>query len=293
MTTTAPERTRPAPRDALVGRRSRRPRLGVLTWLALVSAGVIVLLALIGPYIGPYDPTDIVGRPSQPPSAQFWAGTDQTGMDVFSRTMAGTRIDVIIALASTAVATTVGVALGLIIGMNEAGRSLVGFLARGCSRFLDLMEAVPVVIISLVIVSFFGINTMTMIVALSIILMPIQARLVRTEVLRVRSEAYLDAARQAGLTEREIIVRHVLPNSTRPALQNTSVVFGITIVLTAALGFLGVGLAPPTPEWGSMITRGAGDAAVGKLWAAGVPSIALCITVATVSILARRFGVRR
>lgn len=256
-------------------------------YLIFMPVAVIFLLAIIGPWIAPHDPTSVVGGPSSSPSWEFWAGTDASGMDVFSRTLAGARIDVLIAAGVTILATVGGIILGLAIGMNESGFGPRGFIARGAARFLDLMEAVPTVIVALVVVSFFGTSSMTMIVTLALILAPIQARLVRTEVLRVRSDAYLDAGRQAGLSEIALVIRHVLPNSSIPALQNASVIFGLTIILTAALGFLGVGLPPPTPEWGSMITRGAGDAAMGKLWSAGVPALALCLTVASVAVVGR------
>lgn len=270
-------------------RRRRGPRWSVGTWIA-VGFGVLILgAAIFAEWVVPYDPTDIVGMPSEPPSGEHWGGTDSTGMDVFSRTVAAARIDVLIALCATVLATSAGVLVGMLIGMNEAGRGPLGLSARGISRGLDLLEAVPTIIISIVVVAFFGMSNVTMVIALAVILTPIQARLTRTEVLRVRNEAYLDAARQTGLGEVAVTLRHALPNSIRPALENSSVVFGITIVLTAALGFLGVGLPPPTPEWGSMITRGAGDAAVGRWWSAGFPAVALCITVGTVSVLARRF----
>jgi peptide/nickel transport system permease protein len=262
-------------------------RVSPNTLLLFVPVALVLLVALVGPWIVPFDPTKVVGAPSLSPNSEFLLGTDSTGLDVFSRTIAGARIDVTIALFVTIASTVGGILIGLTIGMNESGHGLGGFLARGAARFLDLLEAVPTVIVALVVVSFFGTSSLTMIFTLSVILAPIQARLVRTEVLRVRGDAYLDAARQAGLSETQLVFRHVLPNSSVPALQNASVVFGLTIILTAALGFLGVGLAPPTPEWGSMITRGAGDAAIGKLWAAGAPAFALCATVASVAIVGR------
>ncbi|GAA1854179.1 ABC transporter permease [Pseudonocardia ailaonensis] len=277
----------PAPADR------RRPGPGFGTWAAAVLLGLVLVVALFGPVIAPHDPTAVVGLPSRPPSGEHWGGTDSTGMDVFSRTLAGTRIDVLIAVFSTILATALGVVVGLAVGMNESRRGPVGTLARAVSRLLDLLQAIPVVIVGLVVVSFFGTNTVTMVLAIAVILMPIQARLTRTEVLRVRGDAYLDAARQAGQHELRLIVKHVLPNSVRPALLNVSVILGISIVLTAALGFLGVGLPPPTPEWGSMIAHGAGDAAVGKWWSAAFPAAALCVTVAASSVLTNRFTLRR
>lgn len=255
--------------------------------LALLLA-LLLVITVIGPWIVPQDPTLVVGPPSTAPGGEFWAGTDSSGLDVFSRTVAAARIDVVIAAAVTLIATAAGVLIGLGIGMNESRPSVTGFAARAGARFLDLLEAVPTLIVGLVAVSFFGVTRITLILALALIVMPIQARLVRTEVLRVRSEAYLDAARQAGLSELRLILRHVLPNSVLPAVQNGSVIFGFAIILVAALGFLGVGLPPPTPEWGTMITDGAGDAATGRFWAAGFPAAALCLTVALVSVAAAR-----
>ena len=276
------EEPAPAPKG------QRRLRVG--TVIACLPVLLVLLVAVVGPWIAPLDPTRVAGTPSTSPGGKFLLGTDNAGLDVFSRTLAGARIDVVIATFATVLATTAGVAVGLVVGMNESRGGFLGFAARSTARGMDLLEAVPTIIVALVVVSFFGTSTLTMVLTLAIILAPLQARLVRTEVLRVRHDAYLDAGRQAGLTEVGLVVRHVLPNSVTPAFQNAPVLFGVTIILTAALGFLGVGLPPPTPEWGAMITRGAGDAAVGKFWAAGAPAVALCLTVASVSLLGRRLA---
>lgn len=166
--------------------------------------------------------------------------------------------------------------------MNECMGGVRGHLARGAGRVIDFMQALPAIVIGLVAVTFYGANVATLICAVSFILCPVQMRLVRTEVLRVRFDAYLDAARMAGLSEFQLTLRHVLPNSCWPALENVTVLFGTSIVLLAALGFLGVGLPPPAPEWGSMIARGAAEASSGRWWAAGFPTLALALTVAGV-----------
>jgi len=280
-----------APHRELIRGLTRVPPADLVLGLGLVA---LLLVAVAGPWVVPQDPTSVVGPPSNPPDGQFWAGTDQSGLDVFSRTVVATRVDVLIAAAVAVLATAAGVVIGLGVAMNESRPSVAGFAARAGARFLDLLEAVPTIVVGLVAVSFFGVTRPTLILALALIVTPMQARLVRTEALRVRSEAYLDAARQAGLGEVRLIVRHVLPNSVVPALQNASVLFGFAIILVAALGFLGVGLPPPTPEWGSMITDGAGDASTGRFWAAGFPAVALCLTVALISVLgARLSGTRR
>jgi peptide/nickel transport system permease protein len=238
------------------GWRQKLPRLAPIA--------VLILIAAVGPSLLPYDPEKVVGSGSLPPGGEHIFGTDSAGLDVFSRTIAATGTNLMIALLVTVVATLVGIVLGLAIGMNESSGGVRGTLSRGTARIVDLAEAVPGVVIGLAAVAFYGANIVTLTLAMAFILCPIQIRLVRTEVLRVRSDAYLDAARMAGMSETELTVRHVFPNSSWAALENSSVVFAVTIILTAALGFIGVGLPPPTPEWGAMLSRGASDALVGR-----------------------------
>jgi peptide/nickel transport system permease protein len=247
--------------------------------LALVPAALLLLLAVVGPQVVPFSPVDVVARPDLLPGGAHWFGTDSSGMDVLSRTVAAGRVNLVIGLATAVVATVVGVAVGLLVGMTEARTGPVGMLARGASRALDLVQALPAIVIGLVLIAFFGASVPSLVLALSVILFPNQARLVRAEVLRVRGEAFVDAARLSGESELVLVLRNVLPNSAWPALENTSLVFGSAIVLTAGLGFLGVGLPPPTPEWGSMIAIGAPAAASGRWWSALFPAVALALTV--------------
>jgi peptide/nickel transport system permease protein len=271
----------------------RRPAnwLRWLSWWRVVPALAILLIAVIGPWLTPYSATDVVARPSISPNGTHLMGTDSSGLDVFSRVIAGARNDVAIALADVLLATGIGIATGLAVGMNESKRGPLGLLARGISRALDLLQAIPAIVIGLVLVAFFGASVTSLTVALAVILAPYQARLVRAEVLRVRTEAYLDAARMAGEREFVLTMRHVLPNASWAALENTSVVFGAAVLNTAALGFLGVGLHPPTPEWGSMISTGAADAAVGRWWPALFPALAMVACVGAFAAAGQRlFG---
>ncbi|MEV8547997.1 ABC transporter permease [Streptomyces sp. NPDC051572] len=260
---------------------------------ALVPALLFLLLALVGPWITPWNPTEAVASPHVKPGASHWFGTDASGLDIFSRVLAAARNDIQIALTTAVIATVIGVALGLLIGMNESKGRLLGPSARFMARALDLMQAIPTVVIGLVLVAFFGASVRTLIISLAVILFPIQARLVRTEVLRVRSEAYLDAARMSGESEFRLTVRHVLPNSSWPALENSTVLFSVAILITSALGFLGVGLQPPTPEWGSMIAGGASDAAVGRWWSGLFPALAMTLCVVAYSNAGHRLFGRR
>ena len=270
-----------------IGQSVRRPwpaRWARLRWPRLLPAALLLLLAAVGPLVVRYNPVRIAGPGSVAPNGQFWMGTDPTGLDIYSQVMAATRLNLAIAAQVVLLSTASGIVLGLVIGMNESRRGPLGLAARGIGRFVDFAQAVPAIVVGLVMVSFFGASAVTLVIAIAAILTPIQTRLVRVEVLQVRGEAFLDAARMAGTGEFALTWRHVLPNAVRPATANVSVIFGVSIILTAALGFLGAGLPPPTPEWGSMIARGATDAAVGRWWSASFPLLALIFSVVAVSL---------
>ncbi len=266
---------------------------GIWSWAPVYPVVAVFIIAIIGPWIVPLSPIEVAGSPNLPPGGAFHFGTDSTGLDVFSRTIAAFRNDIVIATLTSLVSTTVGILLGLLIGMNESRRGLLGWVARFLARVLDLIQAVPAVVIALALVAVVGTSVFSLTVALAIILTPNQARMVRTEVLKVRTDAYIDAARMAGEREFALTLRHVLPNASWPALENASLVFGAAILITATLGFLGVGLQPPTPEWGSMISTGASDAAVGRWWSFVFPAIALLIAVGSFALAGHRIFGRR
>ncbi|WP_415394499.1 ABC transporter permease (plasmid) [Rhodococcus globerulus] len=275
---------------ASVDRTTRKTRQ-LARWLGFVPVSALLLIAIVGPAVVPYSTHDVVARPDLPPSTTHWFGTDASGLDVFSRTIAATQNNLMIGLLTTAIATALGITLGVTVGMNESRHGVFGVLARSTSRAIDLTQSVPAIVVGMVLIAFFGSSVWSITLALSVVLLPNQTRLVRTEVLRVRSEAYLDAARLSGEKEFALIVRHVLPNSAWPAMENASLVFGSAIVIAAGLGFLGVGLQPPTPEWGTMISTGAASAAAGRWWSALFPAIAIAISVFAITGAGRRlFG---
>lgn len=256
----------------------------VLAWWPVLPLAFFVLLAVFGSGLVPFDPERAIGSASVSPDGTYYFGTDRSGMDVFSRTIVATRLNMLVAVSVTVFATIAGSVVGMALGMNESRRGLSGFVARATSRTLDLLQAVPVLLIGLVAVAFFGRNTTVMIVTIAILLLPNQARLVRNETLRVRSEAYLDAARLAGASELTLTRKHVLPNAIGPAINNMSVIFALAIIITAGLGFVGAGVQPPTPEWGTMLSIGAPEVQAARWWAAFFPALFLALCVAAVSL---------
>jgi len=275
--------------DALRTRARTFPRRRLALLSLLAPPAVLVAVAVIGPLLVPYSPIDVVARPDQAPSAEHWFGTDVYGLDVFSRVIAATRNDLTVGLVAALLATVLGIVVGLFTGSNESRRGIVGGLARGVTRGLDLFDALPQIVVGLVLLAFFGRDLLTLAVVCGLLMIPTQARVVRTEVLRVRTEAYLESARLAGESPLGVLWRHVLPNSVWPALENASYIFGIAVTVAAGLGFLGVGLPPPTPEWGSMIADGATAAAAGRWWSSFFPCLALAITVVIMSNLSHRY----
>lgn len=263
--------------------RSEVTRRRAPVWIGAVPFGILVLITLFARVIVPFDPERVAGPSNLAPDATHLFGTDATGMDVFSRTIAATQINLLMAFLVTIFATVLGLIIGLIVGMNEATTGVFGIAGRGVNRFIDLTDAVPPLIVGVVVVGLFGPSVLSLSIALSLILLPNQVRLTRAEVLKVRGDAYVDAAVMAGLRPWRIMLRHVLPNSARPAIENSSTIFGISIIVSASLGFLGVGLNPPTPEWGVMISSGVSDVMLGGWWTTLFPALALCIAVASAS----------
>ena len=283
MTTTAPAVPR---RNAASARFRSAASQYRRHWPMLVPLAVVLLIAVFARLITPFDPERGAGSASQPPSATNWFGTDSAGLDVFSRTIAAFQVDLPIALLTALFATVIGITLGLVIGMSESSRGLRAWVGRGLARLIDLMESIPAVVLGLVVVAMFGANATTLVTFMSVVLCAGQTRLTRTEVLRIRREAFVDAGRMAGESEFALTIRHVLPNAAWPALQNSSVIFAISIILTAGLGFIGAGMPPPTPEWGGMIASGASDALAGQWWSAAFPAAALAATVSAFSAAA-------
>jgi peptide/nickel transport system permease protein len=275
----------------------------------LIVGGVIVatalILAVIGPIIAPYDPVEPTPDVLVPPPALadipslilqtlngsleqpvHWFGTDQTGLDIFSRVIAAPQVDVLIGVAATALALVVGTSLGLMAGYFR-GRS-AGFIARAS----DVFQSIPIFVLAMIVVVFTGRSTAAIVVTLAILYTPIYLRLTSSEVAAQAARRHIEASRAIGNRELVTAVRHVLPNALTPALVQASVTIGWAILFTAGLTFLGAGVRPPTPEWGGMIASGANLLILGQWWPSLFPGIAISITVFGFAIVGDRLEAR-
>ena len=222
--------------------------------LAMLGGGILVVLlltAILAPVLAPRDPLaqDLYIR-LQPPSTSHWLGTDDFGRDIFSRVVYGSRISLRIGLIAISLALTGGTLLGLIAGYRG------GFADMLIMRLMDLMLAFPSILLAIAIVAVTGPGIENAILAVSIVLVPQFARLVRSSVLTVREATYVEAARALGATEMRLLFYSILPNCTAPLIVQATLGLGTAILDAAGLSFLGLGAQPPVPEWGAMLSGG-------------------------------------
>ncbi len=243
-----------------------------LAALGAVIIAVWVFLAIFAPWITPYAPdaVDLSAR-LQPPSALHFLGTDELGRDGFSRILYGARIS----LTAGVVVVAVGALLGALIGgvAGYAGRSL----DEALMRFTDLVLCFPPIILALAIAAALGIGTTNTMIAMLVVWWPKFARLTRSLVLQQRSQEYVTAAVVAGFGPGRILVRHIIPNAVGPLVVLVTLDIGHAIITFAGLSFLGLGVVPPTPEWGSMVADG--RQLVAQWWVSAFPGLAILTVV--------------
>lgn len=267
----------------VAGRLVARPTLLVaVVWLALV-----VLAAVAPGVLAPGDP--LAGVPAdrlQPPSAAHWFGTDQLGRDLYTRVVHGTALS----LQAAGIAVTVGLALGTLLGL------LAGFVGRwvdaGVMRFADVLLAIPSLLLSLAIITALGFGTVNVAIAVGVASVASVSRIMRSEVLRVRTSVYVDAAHASGDRWSRVLFRHVLPNSAGPVLVLATLEFATAILAVSALSFLGYGAQPPTPEWGSLVAGGR-DFLRNAWWLTTMPGLVIAATVLAANRLSHALDLER
>ena len=241
---------------------------GIAAGLAVLV--ILLLAALFAPL--PYDPNSPSSSSLLPPSGEHWLGTDRSGFDVFSRTIAAGRLDLPLALIGTLLSLIIGVPVGL-------AASAKGRWSEGIMRGLDVFQAFPLLVLAIVIVSLTGNNLRTVVLALVLINAPRFVRLTRSEALSVRESRFMEAANAMGASWSRLLWRHLLPNISGSILAQASLGAANAIVVIAALSFLGIGTSPSDASWGAMIRSGSQTMATGQWWIAFGPGIAVFITV--------------
>ena len=217
--------------------------------LGLCILLVEIILVILAPVIAPYDYTamDIVAA-QQGPSAAHWFGTDELGRNIFSRVLYGGRYSISMGVLAVMISTTVGMTIGAIAGYFG------GKVDNILMRLLDVIQSLPAMLLSIVLSAVLGPGYFNTILALSVNGMPASARMLRAQMMKVRGNEYIEAAQSINCSKFRIIVRHMIPNSFSPNIVQATMSIAHMIVMAASLSFIGLGVQPPTPEWGAMLT---------------------------------------
>ena len=217
--------------------------------LGLCILLVEILLVILAPVIAPYDYTamDIVAA-QQGPSAAHWFGTDELGRNIFSRVLYGGRYSISMGVLAVMISTTVGMTIGAIAGYFG------GKVDNILMRLLDVIQSLPAMLLSIVLSAVLGPGYFNTILALSVNGMPASARMLRAQMMKVRGNEYIEAAQSINCSKFRIIVRHMIPNFFSPNIVQATMSIAHMIVMAASLSFIGLGVQPPTPEWGAMLT---------------------------------------
>lgn len=249
-----------------------------------MAAGIFVLLlivvAILGPVITPFDPENYCDYDmlNEGPSAAHWFGVDALGRDIFSRIVAGTRISLVCGFTSVFAGAVIGTILGLIAGFYE------GWADRVIMRIADVLFAFPGILLAIGIVAILGGGMLNVVAAVAIFSIPAFARLVRANVLSLKTQTYVEAAKSLGISDSMLLIRHILPGTISVILVYLSMRIGTSIITAASLSFLGLGAQPPMPEWGAMLNEARADLLTAP-HAAIFPVIAIFLTVLAFNLL--------
>jgi peptide/nickel transport system permease protein len=261
---------------AVFWQRLKRNRLAV-------AGGCVVLLlfavSLAAPLIAPYDPNGInAWQVLAPPSWQHWFGTDELGRDVFSRVLYGARISLKVGFVAVGIAVTIGTVVGLVSGYYS------GVVDTVLMRLVDIMLCFPAFFLILAVITFLRPDIWYIMAIIGLTGWMGVARLVRAETLSIREMDYIMAARCIGCSDRRIIFRHILPNAVSPVLVSATLGVAAAILTESALSFLGIGVQPPTPSWGNILTSGK-DYIEFAWWLSLFPGLAILVTVLAYNLL--------
>jgi peptide/nickel transport system permease protein len=261
---------------SVIGKRFSRNRLSV------IGAGIILLLitiSILAPFIAPYNPTAIdVHNVLSPPSNQHPLGTDELGRDLLSRIIWGSRVSLKVGFVAVGIAILIGIIIGALAGFYG------GLIEAVLMRFVDIMLAFPTFFLILAVISILEQNIFTIMVVIGLTSWMDVARLVRAEFLSLKEKDFVSAAKAVGASNKRLIFRHILPNALSPVF--VAATFGVAgaILIESGLSFLGLGVQPPDPSWGNILTAGKDNIEV-AWWLSLYPGLAILITVLSYNLV--------
>lgn len=251
-----------------------------VTLVAFLLFILIILAAVFGPHVVPYDPlASDTAEALRPPNAHHWFGTDQLGRDIFSRVVVATRLDFLIAVASVALVFLMGGLAGVAAGFFG------GWTDRIVGRVADTIMAFPLFVLAMGIVAALGNTVQNIVIATAIVNFPLYARIARAEASVRREAGFVEAARLSGNSDWRILACQILPNVLPILVVQMSLTMGYAILNAAGLSFIGLGVRPPMPEWGIMVAEGAQFMVSGEWWNATFPGAALMLAVFCFNLL--------
>jgi peptide/nickel transport system permease protein len=270
------------PDDVPVAGGLRRRLAFTRSWtvrIGLLVLGFVLGVAFIGPYFAPYSPSAIPGIPFSSPSRQYWLGIDYLGEDVFSRVLSGGRAVILYAALATVLAYLVGGTVGLLAGYTSS--RLDGVLMRT----MDVLLAFPPILFLLVVATGAGPNVVALVIAIAVIHVPSIARILRSATLEVSVRGFVEAAVARGDPTRVILRREILPNLWGPIVADGGPRFTVSILLVAAVNFLGLGVAPPTADWALMISENREGITINP-WAVVAPALMIAALTVSINVIA-------
>jgi peptide/nickel transport system permease protein len=251
-----------------------------VTFLAFALLVLLLALAVLGPSVAPYDPLKSdTDHKLDPPSGRHWFGTDQLGRDVFSRVIVATRLDLIIAFAAVLLSFLVGSLSGAAAGVWG------GWTERIVSRITDTIMAFPLFVLAMGIVAALGNSVANVVIATAVVNLPFYVRMARAEANVRREAGFVEAARLSGNGPVRVLVAHIYPNCLPPMMVQASLNLGWAMLNASGLAFIGLGVRPPTPEWGILVAEGASFILSGEWWIALFPGLALMLAVFCFNLL--------
>ena len=256
--------------------RFRRNRLAISGLILVVAMFVVAIFAY---WLAPYDPNSInLKQVLMPPSGQHWLGTDTLGRDVLSRVIYGARVSLLVGFVAVGIATLIGLVVGALAGYYG------GWLDQTLMRLVDLMLCFPTLFLILAVIAMLGPSIWNIMVIIGLTGWMGVARLVRAEFLSLREREFVIASRALGASDARLIWRHLLPNSLAPVMVSATLGIAGAILTESALSFLGLGVQPPTPSWGNILTMGKDNIEI-AWWLSVFPGLAILVTVMSYNLL--------